>query len=320
MLTIRPLREGEAELFTSMPGTSGRYHPDFHRDYHDLLERGQYRPGWTWVALRDGTVVARGAWWGFPDNEGPFTLDWLDFATPQDGAALVRAAHEVLRTPDGAPPEYHLFLPLDWREQPRARELTERRLVAARGAGLDVQVERWSYLWTPHSAASLGAASLGAASLGREPRLTFRAVTEEDTGLLVDVLTRVAAGSLDVATKAKLARHPSPEAFGRAELADLEGFPAPRTWWRLGYDASGALAGFAAPTRNFSIPVVGYIAVLPEHRGRGYVDDLLAETTRVLVEHGATHIGADTDSTNTPMAAAFDRAGYRKMRARLVIA
>ena len=62
-----------------------------------------------------------------------------------------------------------------------------------------------------------------------------------------------------------------------------------------------------------------YIAVLPEHRGHGYVDDLLAETTRVLTEHGADRIGADTDSTNAPMAAAFDRAGYRRIKIRLVI-
>ncbi|GAA5185569.1 hypothetical protein GCM10023322_29870 [Rugosimonospora acidiphila] len=24
---------------------------------------GEYRPEWTWIALRDGTVVARAAWW-----------------------------------------------------------------------------------------------------------------------------------------------------------------------------------------------------------------------------------------------------------------
>jgi ribosomal protein S18 acetylase RimI-like enzyme len=309
VLTIRPLGHGEVDLFTTMPGSSGRWHPDFHRDYRELLAARHYRLDWTWVALRGDTVVARAAWWGFPDNDAPYTLDWLEFATEDDGAALVRAAHQVLRTPDGTTPEYHLFLPLDWRDRRPVRVLTEQRLAAARGAGMDVQVERWSYLWTlpdgplppPHT------------------RLRFRAVTVEDTDLLVDVLARVATGSLDVATKGKLARHPAPAQFGRAELADLEGFPAPRTWWRLGYDAGGELAGLAVPTRNYSIPVVGYVAVLPQRRGLGYVDELLAETTRVLVDHGADRIGADTDSTNTPMAAAFDRAGYRKIKVRLVV-
>jgi len=308
-LIIRPLRDGEVGLFTSMPGSSGRWHPDFQRDYRELLAARHYRLPWTWVALREGTVVARAAWWGFPDNDAPYTLDWLDFATERDGAELVLAAHQVLRTPDGASPEYHLFLPLDWRDRRPVRELTQRRLAAARGAGMQVQVERWSYLWT-----------LPEGQVPPPPtRLRFRAVTAADTDLLVDVLARVASGSLDVATRAKLARHPTPAEFGRADLADLEGFPAPRTWWRLGYDRAGELVGLAVPTRNYSIPVVGYIAVVPEQRGRGYVDELLAETTRVLVEHGADRVGADTDSTNTPMAAAFDRAGFRKLKVRLVI-
>jgi RimJ/RimL family protein N-acetyltransferase len=308
-LVIRPLREGEVDLFTSMPGSSGPWHPDFVRDYRELLAARHYRLPWTWVALRGNTVVARAAWWGFPDSDAPYTLDWLEFATEPDGAELVRAAHRVLRNPDGATPEYHLFVPLDWRDRRPVRELTERRLSAALGAGMDVLVKRWSYLWT--------------LSDGPQPqppgRLRFRSVTAKDTDLLVDVLARVATGSLDAATQAKRARHPTAAAFGRAELTDLESFPAPRAWWRLAYDTGGELVGLAVPTRNYAIPVVGYIAVLPEHRGRGYVDELLAETTRVLVEHGADRIGADTDATNTPMAAAFDRAGYRKLKVRLVI-
>lgn len=308
-LVIRPIRDDEAQLFTSMPGSSGRWHPDFRRDYHELAAQGQYRPQWTWVALRADTVVARGAWWGFPDNDAPFTLDWLDFDRPQDGTALLRAANQALRTPDGGIAEYHLFLPLDWRDRAPVLELTQRRLAAARGAGMDVLVERWSYLFTAGTQAPPPPPG----------RLRFRAATDADTELLVDLLARVAVGSLDVATRARSARLTDPQRFGRTELAELESFPAPRGWWQLGYDGSGALVGLAVPTRNYSTPVVGYIAVLPEHRGHGYVDELLARTTRVLLDQGATRIGADTDSTNTPMAAAFTRAGYRKLRARLVI-
>jgi len=51
--------------------------------------------------------------------------------------------------------------------------------------------------------------------------------------------------------------------------------------------------------------------VVPEHRGLGYVDDLLGECTRVLaVEQDAEQIVANTDVGNVPMAAAFTRAGY----------
>lgn len=57
-------------------------------------------------------------------------------------------------------------------------------------------------------------------------------------------------------------------------------------------------------------PDIGYVGVLPVHRGRGYAEDLLIEATRLLVEDGATEIGAMTDVGNRPMAAAFTRCGY----------
>lgn len=56
-------------------------------------------------------------------------------------------------------------------------------------------------------------------------------------------------------------------------------------------------------------PAAGYLGVVPEHRGRGYADDLLGECTRFLaVEQDAERIVANTDVGNVPMAAAFARA------------
>jgi ribosomal protein S18 acetylase RimI-like enzyme len=57
-------------------------------------------------------------------------------------------------------------------------------------------------------------------------------------------------------------------------------------------------------------PDIAYLGVLPEHRGRGYVDDLLVEASQLLAERGAEDIGATTDAGNAPMAAAFARCGY----------
>jgi RimJ/RimL family protein N-acetyltransferase len=52
------------------------------------------------------------------------------------------------------------------------------------------------------------------------------------------------------------------------------------------------------------------LAVPPARRGNGYVDDVLAEGTRVLAAKGVPRIRASTDLGNTPMANAFRRAGY----------
>ncbi|MFG3558636.1 GNAT family N-acetyltransferase [Micromonospora sp. NPDC047557] len=62
---------------------------------------------------------------------------------------------------------------------------------------------------------------------------------------------------------------------------------------------------------------VGYLGVVPEFRGRGYVDEVLAEITRLHAANGESRITATTDMDNAPMAAAFGRAGYRNTEIRI---
>ena len=79
------------------------------------------------------------------------------------------------------------------------------------------------------------------------------------------------------------------------------------------------LVGFAIPSANAGGPVVGYLGVVPERRGQGLIDDLLAEITHLLAETGAEQIRADTDFGNVPMAKAFARQGYRNFAVRRVL-
>ncbi len=65
------------------------------------------------------------------------------------------------------------------------------------------------------------------------------------------------------------------------------------------------------PARNSHHPIIAYIGVLPPHRGRGHVDEILAEGTRVLAaQEGVERIRAATDPGDVPMARSFARAGY----------
>jgi RimJ/RimL family protein N-acetyltransferase len=89
--------------------------------------------------------------------------------------------------------------------------------------------------------------------------------------------------------------------------------PGDRDWWRLAYTAAdGQLAGMILPNHSTDGgAVVGYLGVVPGLRGHGYLADLVAETTRFHAGRGEPRIAATTDTTNRPMAAAFERAGYR---------
>jgi RimJ/RimL family protein N-acetyltransferase len=64
---------------------------------------------------------------------------------------------------------------------------------------------------------------------------------------------------------------------------------------------------------------VSYLGVLSQHRGQGYVDDLLSEITHMHAERGEPKITGTTDRGNAPMAAAFLRCGYAVTKPRIVL-
>ncbi|TCO65205.1 GNAT family N-acetyltransferase [Actinocrispum wychmicini] len=295
---IRPLVAGEEQLFTAFDAPDVVGVAVFGRSYSDLVAKNQYRPEWTWVALRDGEVVARAAWWGGPDDSEPGALDWFDFTDPDAGVELLRQAPFTA--------EYCLMLPAGWRADPVVAAAANARIDAAVAAGMKPLVERYRYTWTPADGLP-----------DRPGRLSFR--PEPDDEVIVDVLRRIQEGSLDAHKIADLKRM-SPDEAARSELADLQWFPSPREWWRLAYTPDGDLVGITVPSRNHVTPVVGFVGVVPEQRGHGYAYDLLLECTHILVAEGADRVAADTDSTNVPMAANFAKAGYPITQERIFLA
>jgi RimJ/RimL family protein N-acetyltransferase len=294
-LVIRPLAAGEERLFDSLadPFLVGR--GAFGERYADGAARGEYRPEFTWVALRGETVVARAAWWAGPDDDAPVVLDWLDFTEPD-------AAVQLLRT---APPrtEFSLALPVGWRDSPAVAHAARARIAVAEAAGMSLLVERYNYRWTPECGLP-----------ARPGRLEFR--PEPDDAVILDVLRRAQRDSLDAHARRAIAAS-GPGAAAREDLDILLWMPSPRDWWRLAYTSDGDLVGITVPCRNYNNPVVGYVAVAPEHRGHGYAYDLLAEATHLLVSEGADRIVASTDVPNAPMAATFAKAGYPVDRIRI---
>jgi RimJ/RimL family protein N-acetyltransferase len=287
-LEIRPLAPGEEPLFDSLPDPGLVGPAALGGRYFDGVARGTYRPANTWVALRDGVVVARAAWWGRPQDGAPAVLDWFDF-TDAD------AAERLLRTAPG-PAEYSLALPPGWRDQPATAEAARARIGAAEAVGMAVLVERYGYRWTPDCGLP-----------ARPGRLEFH--PEPDDGVILDVFRRAHQGSLDAHAQRVIAEA-GLDAAAAEDLTILLAMPSPRDWWRLARTADGELVGLTVPSRNYTDPVIGYVAVLPEHRGHGYSYDLLVEATQLLAAEGADRIIANTDVTNLPMAATFAKAGY----------
>ena len=287
-LVVRPLEAGEETLFTSLPdrGLVGR--KLLGNDFAEMAAKGEYRPGWVWVALRDDVVVARAAWWGTPEDEKPIALDWFDFTDFDAGVELLK------RVPLRA--EYSLTTPPGWQHDPDVAHEVTVRVEAAEKAGYRKLVERYRFCWTP-----------GNGLPERPGRLVFR--PEPDDDVILDVFKRVHVGSLDAHVRKTVEEH-GLDAAAREDLDIMLWMPAPRDWWRLAYTPEGELVGLTLPSRNAYDPVVGYVAVVPEQRGHGYAYDLLVEATHDLVGYGAEKIVAGTDVGNIPMAKAFAKAGY----------
>ncbi|MFG2618799.1 GNAT family N-acetyltransferase [Streptomyces sp. NPDC048507] len=266
----------------------------------------RFRPEWTWFAEdEDGEPLARALWWGRADSERPVALDCLqvreDVADPAAlAAALLEAGHAAF----GATPGYQVCLPRDWRADPALAAAVAWRREAAARTGLAREIERLRYEWTP--------AAGTAAPTGR---LVFREGTDEE---FLDVFARLSRGSLDLNTQSELATM-SEEELARDDFAFYLDCPGERAWWRLAHLPDGTLAGMAVPSATPYHRNVGYLGVVPEQRGRGLIDEVLAEITRFHAAAGAERVTATTDTVNAPMAAAFDRAGYEVTEIRLVL-
>ncbi|MFG1806794.1 GNAT family N-acetyltransferase [Streptomyces sp. NPDC049040] len=297
-LTVRPITgPEELGLFSRLP-----YVLD--HEFADDLAGGRRRPGWMWVALRGDRLLARVAWWGRAGEDTPLYLDVLDIDDGAGDGALLDVAEHLVRTamaqvlPAGSrPPEYNRFVPPDWRDVAATRQAVEDRMAVLERTGARLFVERLRLEWRP-----------GTPVPAPSTRLAFRpmAGTEE----VIDLMTAALDGTLDAHSRADLATMTAREAATAHHDDELGRFTSPREWWQVATLPDGSPAGFVIPARNDYNPIIAYIAVLPAHRGKGLIDDLLAEGTRLLAADGAPRIRASTDLGNTPMARAFARAGY----------
>ncbi len=295
-LTMRPItgRE-ELGLFSRLPYV-------LNEELGDDLAAGRRRPEWMWVALRGDHLLARAAWWGRAGDDTPCLLDIFDIDDSGADRDRVDVGVRLLRTamvevvPAGTrPPEYSRLVPSDWREGGVTRRVVEDRMVALERTGARLFVERLRLEWRP-----------GTPIPQPSGRLVFRPV--RDTEEILALMTLVLDGTLDAHSRDDLTRMSAREAAVRHYEEELAHYRSPRDWWRIATLPGGEPVGFVTPARNDYNPIIGYLAVLPAHRGNGYIDEILAEGTRILAAQDVPRIRAATDLGNIPMANAC--AGY----------
>jgi RimJ/RimL family protein N-acetyltransferase len=308
-MAIRPIRREELAAFTTFSDDPGR-NADLAHYVTGLLDGDYLRLDWCLVSEsdEDGAVTGRIVFSSDRGERAPRYLVFLDLPWSGDylaaATSLIHGSLALLPATPGENIECLLDVP-----SPRVPH-PERTREALVHAGFRLTLDRRRFEWT--SGHPLPAAPR---------RLTFRSLTEVGDEAFVAAMARVSEGALDHYTAARRdeigALAAAREHFRDEQRYQKRYEPA---WWQLGYTPEGALAGLVMPAENNAWPNIGYIGVVPEQRGRGYVDELLAQGTRTLAAEGATRIIADTDLANVPMANAFLRGGYTQFATRTVYA
>ncbi len=296
-MVIRPLAVGEQEIFVRSAGRTE--HAAAVRDYlQRLLTKGNTHPEWCFLLEEANQVIGTIAYWTFPSLSTPTDLVLMELPWEREdylipGTQMVHQAvlhmqllgtrgqiRHVIDLPPASP---------QWQYYPEQRAA----LLARCGFVMQRETLRWN-------------CQVDAAVRDTSTRLIFRSLEEVGKAAFLEALERGSAGTLD-----RLIRQER-EQMGPARHAQelftlLQHLGHAPGWWQLAYTRSAELVGFVLPCTNMT---VGYVGVIPEQRGNGFIDDLLSRLTETFAAAGATTILADTDVSSTPMANALRRAGW----------
>ena len=138
-------------------------------------------------------------------------------------------------------------------------------------------------------------------------RLRYFTMAEIGSEPVVELVSSVAAETLDRNDR-HYSSHMSSEDWARVYVSLFE---RPELTV-LGF-VEDEPVGFAAvsPFDEGATATITFIGVAPEHRGNGFVDDLLLEATARAAGAGFRRILSDVDVENLPMLAAMERCGHR---------
>lgn len=288
-MRIRPIAAIEIKKFA----TSGE-HPlgvvEFENIVEEAWESGYSRPDWCFVAEENDQFIGRIIYTA-GSHEATFFglhLPWQDNYL-EVGTQLLKESLKKLKKAGITHLERRLVSDWEYVDE-------QRRLLEAIKVPMVQDKARFRWQGTPIPEDS--------------GRLTYHQL--EDADIFIEAIRRVTENTLDRLDKKQV------DILGAdvysEDVFDLlqEYFESDPEWWQLAYTPENALVGVAIPVKfgGQDEGSIGYIGVVPEHRGKGYGVDLLAKGTRILRDAGLTNVLSDADMQNIPMLKAFEKVGY----------
>jgi ribosomal protein S18 acetylase RimI-like enzyme len=297
---VRPIGRSELDTFVDF-SADGAQNERLRSHLERALSTEETSLDWCLVADEGGRLVGRVYLWKPPSSPvfvHLFDLDWSRADWRELGLQLIEAAVDAVSDRDENGLLYALDRPHSWHSEPAKRA----ELFEAAGFRLIRHGRRWERKLTP-------------AVPQRHGRLRFRTLADVGDDAFREAIARVSDGTLDARLqemRSRLGR----EGDAAEHFRLLMGLSHTPDWWQLAYDAGADLVGLVVAGGDATVPVIAYVGVVPEQRGRGYVDDLLAQAIATLTASGAEVVRADSDIANVPMAGAFRRAGFEQFMTR----
>jgi RimJ/RimL family protein N-acetyltransferase len=306
----RPVRADELDLFVETAGS-----PDRRREVQHYMERmfaaGSMRPEWCFIVTQEQgeSPLGRVAFWTLPGMEEPFALVLLD--VPWDGEYMdvgTRLLGDVLEEARALGAEEIEHVVDDPPMQPQFQDHRKRRVELLESVGFAFRRETGRFEWR------------GGQPPAIPVRLSFRTLEQVGEDAFVEAMKEVSEGTLDREIREERERLGAQRA-AREFFDDARRVEHDPAWWRLAFAQEGELVGLVMPAEPPGFLTIFYVGVVPQMRGQGYVDDLLAFGTASLLESGRRNgdeipLRADTDVANEPMAAAFRRVGWVRFAGR----
>lgn len=305
-MLIRPIHREELKVFAAFSNQPER-NERFLAYLTTMWEEGYVRPEWCFVAEEAGAFIGRIVYWTLPslDNffevdvlEAPWSANYLEVGTKllHDSLAQMQLQAEAII-------QYTLDTPYPISTSVMSTDVDQRiEVIEKFGFSLIRETRRFEWKETQTQIAS-------------SQRLVFRTLDNVGEEAFINTIMRVSENSLDRILQQETEKL-GLERYADEKFKTLKAFKYKPTWWQLAYTQDGSLVGLIMSAENDGGPIIGYIGVLPEYRGQGYVNDLLAQGTLTLKADDATRVRADTDINNAPMILAFQRAGYRQFATR----
>ncbi|MBW4687963.1 MAG: GNAT family N-acetyltransferase [Komarekiella atlantica HA4396-MV6] len=298
IMDIRPICREELETFASFSDRAD-LNEHFFTYLKDMWALVYVRPEWCFVAEEAGKFIGRIVYWSLRSLDKPMLIDILEVPWSQNyievGTNLLQHSLVQLQLQSV---EYDLdCTSSDFTSLQKRIELFEH-------FGFSLQRETIRFEWKDTQT-----------QVTPSNRLTFRSIEEVGEDAFINAIIQVSSQTLDrsiLHNQAELGQEQ--EATERFKL--LKALKYQPRWWQLAYTDEQSLIGLILPAENDGGPIIGYIGVVPKHRGKGYVNDLLLQATLTLKSRGATRIRSDTDINNAPMIRAFQSAGYKQFASR----